>query len=101
MERLKDYENNLIKELDENWNEYKDKDEDTQRDWISELIDAYIPVYTYDLLEIARNDFWLATTEPELMCFDGKNTAVNAIAGNIYQHLQEKGQEWLDSKKKI
>jgi len=91
MEKLK---KDLLKELEERRdeiieNEYPD-------DIATEIADSFVPVMTYDLLEIAQNDLWLATNEPEMMAFSGKNTAVNAIAGNIYAELIEIASDWLN-----
>lgn len=72
------------------------KDEDEQRERISEMVDSAIPVYNQLLLELAISDLWLATDEPEFLAFGGNSTAVACIAGNVYQDLQEMGQEWLD-----
>lgn len=96
---LYDLERGLVATLEDGWSEHEKEDEDTQREWISEEVDNIIPVYTASLLEVAINDPWLAVDTPELLAFDGKASAVSCIAGNIYAHLQEKGQEWLDAKR--
>jgi hypothetical protein len=62
---------------------------DDHPDWISEIADSSVPIHYADLLEMAGNEIWLATEEPEIMAFDGTNTAINAIAGNIYKALEE------------
>lgn len=67
------------------------------KDRIREMVDSFIPIYHSDLLEVAQSDLWLAVEEPEIMAFDGKNTAVNAIAGNIYDELIEVAMDWLNS----
>ena len=67
-------------------------------DLIREIVDSFTPIMTYDLLEVAQDDLWLAVDEPDIMAFDGKNTAVNAIAGNLYDYLFEIAIEWLDEK---
>ena len=54
---------------------------------IFELADSNTPIYTGDLLETAISSYDLAVTEPEVFAFDGEHTAVNAIAGNIYEEL--------------
>lgn len=56
---------------------------------IGEIADSSVPVYTADLLEAALNTLWLAAASPELLAFDGESTAVNAIAGNIYEAVEE------------
>jgi len=52
------------------------------------------------LLEVALDNLWLAVEEPEILASDGKATAVNAIAGNIYDELLEVANNWLDENKK-
>lgn len=59
-------------------------------DIIIELADGCVPIYTADLLEAALENLRLATEQPEILAFDGVPTAVNCIAGNIYQDAEEK-----------
>lgn len=57
-------------------------------DEIHEVADAACPVYTYDILKLASDNWELITTEPEIgPAFDGKPTPLNIIAANIYEHL--------------
>ena len=100
METYWELEKSFLQELEDEKDEIlKLRDEDEQRERISEIVDSSIPVYTQSLLEIAISEPWLAVDEPELMAFSGKG-AIACIGGNIYQNLQEKGQEWLDEVKK-
>ena len=56
-----------------------------------EIVDGMVPVYTADLLRLALDDLWLASTEPEIgPAFDGRPTAVNIIAANVYEELYQK-----------
>jgi len=64
-------------------------------DRITEIVDDSVPVYTYDLLEVAQSDLWLAVGVPEIYAFTGEKNAINAIAGNIYERLNEKAQAWF------
>ena len=68
------------------------------QDWIHEVADSCVPVYTYNILECAMEDMNLATCEPEIgPAFDGSQTAANIIAANIYEkvcnHLYEMEQQ--------
>ena len=55
-----------------------------------EIVDGMVPVYNADLLRLALDDLWLATSEPEIgPAFDGRPTAVNIIAANVYENLYE------------
>ena len=59
-------------------------------DMAHEITDGMVPVYTADLLRLALDDLWLASTEPELgPAFDGTPAAVNFIAANVYEKLYE------------
>jgi len=89
----------LFETLESEWSEHEGEDDDTQCDWIDEHVDGIIPVYTAELLEVASNDLWLAVDVPERLAFSGETTAVSCIAGNIYCHLQQLGQEWLIAKR--
>ena len=66
-------------------------------DIIYEIADNSVPIYHADLLKEALMDLNLDPDEPEILCWDGKSTAVNAIAGNIYEgvvsHLYEEEQD--------
>lgn len=96
--RLYDLEQSLLRTLEDNKedilkSEYPDDD-------IREFVDSEMPVYNSELLEIALDDLWLSVEEPEVYAFDGVHNAVNAIAGNLYNHLLEKANEWLENAKK-
>ena len=89
---LHDLEHRLKQDIDDQTtdikaNEYPD-------DYLHEIVDGFVPVYNADLLRYALDDLWLAVVQPEHMAFDGENTAVNAIAANIYDHLMECANEY-------
>ena len=56
-------------------------------DIIHNIADNLCPVMTYDILQIASNHLELATSEPDILAFDGKNTGANCIAGNMYEAI--------------
>ena len=95
---LHQLEENLSSELEDDKNEILSSE--YSHDRITEIVDGCIPIYHSELLEMASNNTEMATNEPEIMAFDGHNTPINAIAGNIYQHLQEKAYKWLDDAQK-
>ena len=94
-------EETLYEYLETHCEEYHNEAEDWQdtfdevanfecSDWIHEIADSSVPVYTAELLECALEDLGLATAEPEIgPAFDGCNTAVNLIAANIYEDICE------------
>ena len=94
---LRGLKEDLLSELEDNKEEIMDLEEDDRSDRIGEFADGCVPVFNYDLLEVAQDELWLAVDEPEILAFDGKSTAVAAIAGNIYQELVEAGQNWLNN----
>ena len=68
---------------------------DEPHDVIHEIADSCVPIYNADLLQIACDDFEIATAEPESgPAFDGTPTPLNIIAANVYEaieaHLWEK-----------
>jgi len=65
-------------------------------DMLCKIVDGLVPVYTGDLLRLALDRLELATAEPEVYAFNGKHTAVNAIAANTYYDLLIAGQEYLE-----
>ena len=65
-------------------------------DALCKIVDGLVPVYTGDLLRLALDRLELATAEPEVYAFNGKHTAVNAIAANTYYDLLIAGQEYLE-----
>jgi len=78
MHKLKEAIKESIKEAIEN-----DLYDDIE-DGLHEIVDSHMPIYTYEILEYALDQPWLATGEPDIYAFDGKKNAVNAILGNIY-----------------
>lgn len=76
-----------IDDLDE-W--LKDNHGLEPHDAIHEIADSSVPVYTYDLMELAMDNFDLVTQEPSMgPAFDGKQTAINIIAANVYEYISE------------
>ena len=56
-------------------------------DLIHDIADNNVPVMTSDLLRYAINHIDFAICQPEILAFDGNPTAINAIAGNMYELL--------------
>jgi hypothetical protein len=67
-----------------------------QEDAPSETADSLTPVMNYTLLALAQDDIWLALEEPDVYAFDGEPTAINAIAGNVYEALHEAAREAIE-----
>lgn len=69
-------------------------------DQISEIADSSTPCYHGELLDLAAENNFLATDEPEIIAFDGSPTPINCIAGNVYCHIeQELHSYWRDTLK--
>ena len=67
-------------------------------DMVTEMVDMAVPIYTSEIMRLAADDPWLASTEPEVgPAFDGSPTPVNVIAGNIYDRLCVAGFEELEA----
>jgi len=59
-------------------------------DIMHEVVDSSVPIHSQDLLDLAKEDLGLATSEPELgPAFDGKNTPINLIASNVFEEIHE------------
>jgi hypothetical protein len=70
-------------------------------DTLAEIADGAIPVYYADLLAVAANDPGpLAIRVPEVWAFGGEHNAVNAIAGNLYDHLYQVASEYFEEQKR-
>ena len=61
-------------------------------DAISEVADNNIPIYTYDLLQYASNNFDLI--EPSELCSDNPSV-ISIIQANIYELLTEALYEYI------
>ena len=85
-EILKDAE----EELREEW-ENMDTVQKRDLDIVHEIADSNVPIYTSDLLDVAADNLYMATNEPELgPAFDGSPTPVNIIAANIYEEISNR-----------
>ena len=62
-------------------------------DLISEIADNNIPIYTYDLLQYASNNFDLI--EPSDLCSDSPSVT-QIITANIYEVLTEALYEYIN-----
>lgn len=74
-------------ELRDRWTNYRDDfgpSHDEPHDVIHEIADGCVPVYTWELLQLASEDNELAT-EP---AFDGARTPINIIAANLFEAIE-------------
>ncbi len=63
-------------------------------DRLHEIADGCVPVYNYELLQVAASDCNLAVDEPDCgPAFDGTPTPANIIAANIYERLLQTAYE--------
>ena len=102
MEEKKRYETrDLIEgaeeELEEQIKWYEKEEEDyEEHDLIAEVSDNNIPIYTYDLLQYASNNFDLL--QPNDLAGDSPNVD-KIIQSNIYEILNESLYEYLTTRK--
>ena len=95
MDELYRMKKDAVEELKDSLRDYPDNDE---HDTIHEIADSSVPVYTYDLLQLAANNLDLAVVEPEIgPAFDGSPTPVNIIAANIYEEITQELWNNLDN----
>ena len=97
MDTIRELEKNVLDELRERLKEYAEiEDQEVnfynmdEYDVFHEIADSNVPIYNYDLLQLASDNIFLAVNEPELgPAFDGSHTPINIIAANVYEYLQE------------
>ena len=65
-------------------------------DLMNEISDRHVPVYNSDLLDVAKSNLRLATTEPELWPAFWESTPVNLIMSNIYEFIRNELEEWYN-----
>lgn len=63
---------------------------------VGEYIDGVMPIYTSDILELAKNDLWLGVDTPDFLAYGGEKNAIGCIGGLVYQELSEKANDWLN-----
>ena len=64
-------------------------------DVIHEVADGNVPIYTYDLLQYASNNFDLI--EPNDLCSENANVT-QIISANIYELITEKLYDYINTK---
>ena len=92
-----DLKESAIEDLEETlkWNKENEEDQDID-DLIPEIADNNIPIYTYDLLQYASNNFDLI--QPNDLAGDNPDV-VKIIQCNIYELLMEDLYEYLNERK--
>ncbi len=89
--RLRDLETEVEEEI--KWRFEHDKDADNQT--LNEIVDGVVPVYHWNLLEYAQDKLWLASAPPENATGE-EDTAVQLIAANIAEHLEQHARKIYD-----
>ena len=91
-----------IEDLDERIKWIKENEEEDHyekiEDCIHEIADNNIPIYTYDLLQYASNNFYLI--QENKMCDYStlpNNVVVYTIQANIYEYLTEKLYNYINT----
>lgn len=73
-----------VEELEDTFDDIVETTADSD---LQDIAEKYVPVHFFDVIELTREDLWLATEEPQSFFFSGEHTAVNAIAGNAYDEI--------------
>ena len=84
-------EKNLVDELNDNKDEILEND-----DLLHEYVDSNIPVYNFDLLQLACDDLWLGYPN-ESGLSEGSDNAYDIIKSNVYEKLNEAAHDWLNN----
>ena len=79
------------------WNKKHCIEDEEIEDLITEVADNNIPIYTYDLLQYASNNFDLI--EPSDLCSDNPSVT-QIITANIYEVLTEALYEYINEQDK-
>lgn len=74
--------------------------EDEVYDLIYNVVEARMPIYHVEILDIAKSNLRMACMEPEIWPAYWVATPVNLILSNIYEHLKEELFEWYYKNKK-
>lgn len=97
---MSDYQDRIDSAIDELRAWAKENPGDDPRDdgTLQELADGCVPVYTYDILQAAMDNFTLAIVEPDMEC----STAIEMISANIYEDAYQKLSEaWTEIEQEI
>ena len=90
-----------IEELEERLKEEEIKTDESYAieidDLIAEIADSHIPIYTYDLLQYASNNFDLIQTN-DLCLNSSYGDITQIIQANIYELLMEDLYDYLEEK---
>ena len=67
-------------------------------DLINDVIDRWIPIYTVELLDLAKDDLRLACSSPK-RSIPSDNTPLSLLTANIYEYLNDElwkryNEEW-------
>ena len=95
-----DIKESAIEDLEERikWCEEEKEDYDTD-DLIPEIADNNIPIYTYDLLQYASNNFDLIQEPENNIYVPGDNPdVIKIIQSNIYEILTEELYNYINEK---
>tara|TARA_Y100000593_G_scaffold32337_1_gene63703 strand:- start:781 stop:1110 length:330 start_codon:yes stop_codon:yes gene_type:complete len=86
---------NAIEDLEERlkWNKENEYDQDTD-DLIHETADNNVPIYTYDLLQYASNNFDLI--QPNELTSNNPDV-IQIIQANIYEYLTDKLYNYINT----
>lgn len=76
---------------------YDNEETDYLSDLLHEVADSHVPVYTNDIIELAKEDFELVLAVSELCQSDA--TPLQQITCNIYDHINDFLHCWADEQK--
>ena len=74
------------------------KTEILEDDNIPEIADSYVPIYNYELLQLASDDLWLGYHSESGLTSGCEYDAYKIISMNIYEHLLNVGHKWKEDK---
>ena len=89
-------EQNLIEELNDNKEDILANS--SPEDVVSEYADSWVPVYNYDLLEVAQSDLTLGYTHESDI---GEGDVYQQLTWSIHERLMSVGYQWLNNQVEV
>ena len=89
-------EQNLIEELNDNKEQILEST--YPEDLVNEYAGSWVPIYNYDLLEVAQSDLTLGYTHDSDL---GEGDVYKQLTWSIHERLTSVGLRWLDNQVEV
>ena len=92
-------EQNLIEELNNNKEEILEST--YPEDLVNEYAYSWVPVYNYDLLEVAQSDLTLGYTHDYYDSYIKEGDVYQQLTKSIHERLMSVGYQWLNNQVEV